>query len=727
MLTIDEIKKSVNVAELLDEKQLAKISEEVLRGYHIDKDSRSNWEDIMSEATDMAMMVIDNVDFPWEGASNIKYPLVAAASIDYASRTSPEILRGGNTFMAPKILGKDPDEAKYKAGKRACDYMSYDLNYCSPDWIEGTDKLLQILPVLGTVFKKTYYNEVEERICSELCTPNNIVVNSNIKSLRTAPRITHRLKFYKNDIVERQRLGIFREKDNRKRDLNICLDSYGVEQTDNKEWENISINDHNKQIYLLEQCCYLDLDEDGYKEPYIVTAHEGSGTVFRIVANFDEIKLNKAKKVQRIVPCYYYTDFHFIRSADGSYYSIGFGALLLSTNNGINTAFNMLFNAGTLCTTPGGVIGNGVRFKNGEIQFQLGRYQHVSVAPGEEIAKNIFPWPAKEPSQVLFQLLGLLIQTGKELASTIDMPTGGSNSMQNVAGSAVQQYIEQGSKTFIAINNRVHNSLSQEYMKIYYLNSKYLKQDTYSNIIDDPEADVKKDFNQSNMNIVPVADPSISTEAQRLYRATLVAQNPEVDRKVAARYYLQALQIDDTMLEKLLPEESTPTPEQQKAAVEMQEIQANIANISAQATLSAQEMQLKFKKLEIEMRKNEAMVGYYQALVWQIQQNALHDLRKDTITGTKSETQEAIRAADLTRKTKVDQHKAMMDEASLIHDMKIDTHTAKLDEINTMFDITNKKSDSKESKKKYNEEDIKHTAKIKGMTIKEVKELLGDN
>lgn len=703
-LTIDELKKSVNIAELLDNQQLARISDEVKRGYQIDNDSRSRWNDIMSEATDVAMMILEEKDFPWEGASNVMYPLVVGAAIDYSSRTSPEILRGGNTFMAPKIIGKDPEEKKLKAGKRVCDYMSYDLNYRSSNWKEGTDKLLQILPVVGTVFKKTYYNEVEKTVCSELCTPNNIIVNANIKSLKDAPRITHRLKFYKNDVVARQRKGIFREYDNRsgkKEDINVCLGQYGNSQ-DSKDWEMVDSADANKQMDFLEQCCYLDLDDDGYKEPYIVTMHEASGTIYRIVANFDKIELNKDKKVQRIIPCYYYTDYHFIRSSDGSYYSIGFGALLLPLNNSINTAINMLFNAGTLCTTPGGLIGSGVRFKNGQVEFKLGRYQHVSTAPGEEIAKNIYPWPAKEPSPVLFQLLGLLIQAGKELASTVDMPKGGQDgSMQNVASKTVEQYVEQGSKMFVAINNRVTSSLGNEFMKIYYLHSKHINQNDYMEVLDDPEANMKEDFNVKNMNIITVADPSISSETQRVFKASMVLQTPGIDVKQASRKYLQSLQIDDAEIEKLLPEQQQPSPEQQKIMVEIQEMQTNMAKISAEATLASQEMQLKFKKLESDNRKNEAMIAYYQHLCWQILKQAELDTMKNLTTRDKAGAQEATRSADLMRKTIKDQHDMQMEEISKIQEQQ----GLKIDEMKTIFDMYATKQEKQQ--KEGNEDDNK--------------------
>lgn len=664
-LTIEQLSNSKNIAKLLAKEKLYEISREVLDGYRIDEDSRESWRSNIAEATDLAMQVMDEKSFPWEGCSNIKYPLIAEAAIDYASRTGPEILRD-DRIVKGKVTGLDPDSSKFRRSNRVCEFMSYDLMCKSPDWADGMDKLIQILPILGTVFKKTYYNEIERRICSDLCLPHNIVVNFGAQSLDAARRVTHILQFHKNDIISRQRGGIFLINDADDKPIDIDSLSPGVSTDGNV----VAYDDVDPELQFLEQHCYIDLDEDGYREPYIVTLHKDSGIVFRIKARFRSVEYNNTGKVIRIIPIQYFTDYHFIRSFNGGYYSIGFGVLLLPLNKSINTVFNMLIDSGTLNTVQGGIIGSGIRLKNGELKFRMGRWQNVALAAGEDIAKNIFPWPTKEPSQTLFQLLGLLIQIGKEFTASTDIMNG-SQPAQNVASNTVSQLIEQGSKTHTNINKRVYRSATSEFQKIYYLNATYLQDEIYKRVLDDPEADVKKDFELDTLDIYPVADPTLSTESQRMLKAMTVQQFQTVDRRQAELYAVETMQLDKATIEKLFPDQANqpPSPEMVKMQTEIQKIQAEIVNISAQATLKSQEIQIMMRKSVQDIKFSNAQIEYYAALVFQIQQNAQHNLRKDMITNEKMQNQEGLKQVMAQHKMQIDNHGEALKEVELAHEI----------------------------------------------------------
>jgi len=212
MFKLADIRKSDNVTELFDDldngqTELRKIGQSVIRGYQIDEDSRGEWKKTVDKAMDIAKQTMKEKNFPWPKASNIKFPLICEAAIDFAARVGPEIIPN-DKIVQTCVTGADPEGQKYLRSQRVSKCMSYQC-ISSPDWKEGVDSLLQILPVVGIVFKKTYYSTLEKRIISEVCSPEDIVVNYNTKSLETARRVTHKIKLSINDVITRQRRGLF--------------------------------------------------------------------------------------------------------------------------------------------------------------------------------------------------------------------------------------------------------------------------------------------------------------------------------------------------------------------------------------------------------------------------------------------------------------------------------------------------------------------------------------
>lgn len=657
MLDIKEIKKSDNVAALLDSDDLHEIGRQVLNGYHIDKDSRAEWKSVVDEAMEIAKQVMKKKSFPWPNASNIKFPLISQASIDYASRTLPEIIQN-DRVVKTKIVGKDEGDKKYARANRVSKFMSYQLLTESSDWEDGTDKLLSVLPVLGTVFKKTYFDSVEKRMCSEMCVPDKIVVNYNVQSLDKARRVTHELDLYVNDIIERQRMGLYLEMDPDGQEIEP-EQLMQVDPADPTE-ESTSVEqleDKDRAIKLLEQHCFLDLDGDGYKEPYVVIVVKATGQVLRIVNRFKEVQRNRTGEIKRIIPLQYFTDFHFIRSPDGGFYSMGFGSLLLPINKAINTLINQLIDSGTLNNTQGGLIGRGLRLKNGEIRFKMGKWHVLDAAPGEDIGRNVYPWPTKEPSQTLFSLLGLLMQVGRDLSSTTDVLQG-KQPAQNVASSTVSQLVEQGTKVFTAINKRLYRSLKKEYEKVYYLNHEYLDEQDYMRVLDDMAANVKADFEMDNIDIMPVADPALSSEGQRLVRANVMQTLRTADPRAADRYILQSMQVDEETINMILPQadpNAPPPPEVQKTMAEVERLRAEVAKLTADAQVKAQETALGQAKTAKDMEEADARINEAVARVWKMQQDALNNMNKTQIVATKMTSEQELKATDLANKIEKDQ------------------------------------------------------------------------
>jgi len=649
-LSLEELQKSNNIAELLDNETLAHMAKSAVRGYELDEDSRAEWSHTIEQAMGIAKQVMEPKSFPWPGAANIKMPIITRACIDYASRTLPEIIQN-EKIVKGSIIGKDPQGNKRRRADRVTTYMSYQLLQKSPDWEDGIDKLLQTLPVLGTVFKKTYYSEVERRCISELCVPEKICVNYAAQSLDSARRVTHILTLYTNDILERQRKGLY-------------LDDIDLETLRPSDYA--SVEDEDYPIEVLEQHCWWDLDGDGYKEPYIVTLHKDSKRIFRILPRFK--KINKVNNVvQSIEPIQYFTDYHFIRSPDGGFYSMGFGQFLLPLNTAINTLINQLIDAGTLSNTQGGFYSNRLRLKAGDLKAKMGVYQKIDAPSGESLDKQFFNLPFKEPSATLFQLLGLLMQTAQDLSSTTDVLLG-KQPAQNVASTTISQLIDQGTKVYTAVNKRVYRSLKREYQKIYELNREHLTQKEYSAVLDDPEANVKQDFEIETMDILPIADPLLSSDQQRLIRANVIQQLATVDRRAADEMVLEAIQLDEEDKKRLLPDpdpNAPPPPEIQKALAEVQKLQAEVAKLSADATLSAEKNQLELQKIAKANEEADARIAESVARVWKMQQDALVNRAKMTTVVEKMQYEEEIKAADTARKIDSDKHGQAMKEVEL--------------------------------------------------------------
>lgn len=658
MPKLEKIIASKNAAELLDEHELAEIGAQVIRGYDIDEESRSDWLETAEKALAIAKQKKESKNHPWPGASNIKFPLITKAAIDYAARTLPQIIQHDKIVKA-YVMGEDPDGGKERRGERVANYMSYQLLQENDDWEDGMDKLLQILPVLGTVFKKTYYDLLEGRPVSELCIPDKICVNYEVQSLERARRITHILEFFENDIVERMRSGLYRD---------LPLDTL----INNEEL------DIDAPIEILEQHCYLDLDEDGYKEPYVVTVHAKSGEVLRIVHRVKSIERD-GKKIKRIIPFHYFTDYHFIRSPDGGFYSMGFGTLLLPLNSAINTLINQLVDSGTLNNIQGGFIGRGLRLKNGEFRYKMGEWKVLDAASGTDLQKNIFPMPTKEPSQTLFNLLGALIEVGKDLTANTDMLSG-KQAAQNVSQGTVAALIEQGVKIFTAINKRLYRSLKKEYEKLFEINSQFLKDRDYRRALDDPNAKVSSDFNLDDLDIMPVADPNMSSAGQKLVKSQAILNTPGVDPYAAARYQLESLQLSQVEINKLLPPpnpEAPPPPEVVKIMAETERLKAETAKIASEARLKEQMLMLDSMEKQQALKESESRVNESSARVMKMKQDALNSSMKVQIASGKMQHETTMSELDFEHKQEKDRADQVI-KASEIRG-KLDIEQAKVE------------------------------------------------
>lgn len=507
--------KSLNIAEDLDEDKLHEIGYDVERKYKIDKTSREDWEASAEKAMDVALQVRKPKDYPFTGAANIKYPLVTVAALQFGARAYPAIV-DGNRIVKAQVLGKDDDKGSKKSkAERVSRHMSYQLLHEMKEWEEDTDVLLHHLPIVGCAFRKVWRSEELGRNKAVMVPALNLVVNQKVRSLDEAPAVTHEIFLYPQDIEERQRTGTFLE----------C--ELGMPASTEKEGEVSDGNDEDAPHMFLEQHRFLDLDEDDYREPYIVTVHKDTCKVVRIVANYsmDAIK-HDDKKILRIPKDQYFVKYPFIPDPKGGFYDIGFGKLLESLSETIDTTINQMLDAGHLQNAGGGFIGSGLRLKKGVVSLTPGKYISVQ-ASGGQIKDSIWNFEHPGPSAVLFQLLGMMIDAARDITAVKDILTGDGGDKGVQTATTTLAMIEQGLKVFTAIYKRIYRSLKDEFVLLAKLNAKHLGQEEYFQFQDEQQAVSKDDYDLKTMDIMPVADPRMVTEMQKSARASVLMQIAE--------------------------------------------------------------------------------------------------------------------------------------------------------------------------------------------------------
>ena len=577
----------LNIAELLlkrpdGQSLLDTIAVRVIKDFDIDKNSRSKWEPLAKKALDLATMVTKKKNTPFEDASNVVYPLMAQAGLNFTARALPEILQNGDVVKC-RVFGEDDEGEKAARAERVSAHMSWQVMEEDEEWIDEMDVLLTTLPFTGSCFKKTYYDSILGHNVSEYISTDKCVVNMWAKSLEKANRITHIVELTPNEIEERVRAGIF---------LNIEYNSTATGDGDDE--------DAPKEFY--EQHRLWDLDKDGYQEPYIITVCKEQTKVVRIVNRWDVegVKRNDKGEILHINPVHYFTHFRFLVNPDGSFYGAGYWMLLGYANMTINTLINQLIDAGTRANNGGGFISAGLQLQSGyggTIKMKQGQYLVVT-ATGGDIRNSIVELQIQPPSAVLFQLLGLLIDAAKSLGSNLDVlsgvtPTAGTPATTTMA------MIEQGLKPIKLIYKHVYKSLKDEFRKQYRLNRLYLKEEKYITFHDNRVAIAKSDYAEGDFDIIPASDPNTITDMQRLLKAEALyklrgtgLQDREIDKR-----YLEALNVSD--INDLLPDENAQPQIPPEIQMEMDKIEIEKERVA----IERDRLQLEIIKTKSDIQK----------------------------------------------------------------------------------------------------------------------------
>jgi chaperonin GroES len=606
---VRRVTESANLAEEMKEAQLSEIGQQVIADYQLDKESMSDWLERMSKAIELAKLVKKDRNYPFKNSANIKYPLVTSAALQFNARAYPAIVQPDRPVKA-KVWGADAGGKKAARADRISEHMSFQLSAEIKEWTRQTDSMLLQLAIVGTMVRKWWYDEEQKRPRCRLIAPGKFIVNESATDLATVPRCTEEISLYPHEVETRKRIGSF--------SASFELDDDGVDKQALEEF--------------IEQHTLIDLDGDGYPEPYIVTMHVDTAKVVRIVADFEESDVSfktEQRPMQAMslgqdpytgmpvqiptiqmqdVPVgitgiqrgQYFEAFHMLPSMDGGFFGTGLGILLGDISSSINTIINMLLNSGHYSSLGGGFIGSEARMKGGAQRLRPGEWRMVS-GTGQDLRSALVPVNFQEPSPVLFSLLGMLIDAGREIASVKDVVTGETPSHQQTATTTLA-LIEQGMMVFTAAYKRIFDSCKAEYRMLAKINARTLDPQKYSAFHDmmseqqqGPDGqmlppqqqvlDPRADYDFGDMDVMPVADPQTVTKMQRAAKAQLVLQlagDGLVAPGPAMERVAEAMDIED--VEELLP---PPDPmAEQMAAITAQMAQADLAAKMAEVELT---------------------------------------------------------------------------------------------------------------------------------------------
>lgn len=500
----------VNLAEYLDEGYMESLANTLIGEYNDDLNSRKDWETTIQEGMDLLGLRLEERAEPWEGACGITHPMVSEAVVRYQAEMIMETVPAQGPVKT-QVIGKETKE-KNEAAERVSNDMNYRLMNQMVEWRSEQERLYWSQCLMGSAFKKVYYDPSLGRQISAFVTADDLIVNYGATSLETSERVTHRMRKSKNDIRKLQVAGFYRDIDlgDPPRDVNNL-------QKKRNELEGIdAIND--TRYRLLEIHTYLDLE--GYEDekdgeptgialPYVVTINESNREILAIRRNWKEDdELHQAR--MHFVHYPYITGFGF--------YGFGLLHLIGGHARGATSLLRQLVDAGTLSNLPGGLKARGLRIIGDDTPIAPGEFRDVDV-PGGSIRDNILPLPYKEPSQTLSMLLNTIVEEGRRFASISDMKVSDMSSQAPVGTTLA--ILERTLKVMSAVQARVHYSLKQEFKLLAQIIRDYTPEEYSYEVEGEPRYIKQSDYDQTD--IIPVSDPNAATMSQRIvqYQAAL--------------------------------------------------------------------------------------------------------------------------------------------------------------------------------------------------------------
>jgi hypothetical protein len=541
-----------NLAENLDEDILNDISDEVVKNFEDSRASRSDWEQTYVNGLDLLGFKYEDRTEPFQGSSGATHPVLAEAVTQFQALAYKELMPAGGPVRTQIIGLETPD--KVKQAQRVKEFMNYQLMINMKEYEPEFDQMLFNLPLSGSTFKKVYYDAILGRCVSKFVPAEDLYVPYTSTSLDDTDCIIHKVKMTKNDLIQNQLGGLYR-------DIDIDgNENYENDQITDKKDELSGVDPKNDDVYtILEAHINLEIEgmEDidpktneptGIKFPYIVTLDEGSGKVLSITKNWDEQDQLKRRKD-------YFVHFKFLPGL--GFYGFGLIHMIGGLSRTATAALRQLLDAGTLSNLPAGFKMRGIRVRDEAQPLQPGEFRDVD-APGGRLDDAFKILPFKGPDNTLLQLMGVVVSAGQRFASIADLQVGDGN--QSAAVGTTVALLERGSRVMSAIHKRIYAAMKSEFGLLEKVFTTYLPKFYPYDVVGGQNQIYQADFDQK-IDIIPVADPNIFSQTQRIAIAQselqIAMSNPQLHNVYHAyRHLYEALGVKDVDL--VLPPPPVP-------------------------------------------------------------------------------------------------------------------------------------------------------------------------
>jgi hypothetical protein len=511
-----------NLAELLPEDVLGPLGSELNQNYMDYKESRKEWEHTYITGLDLLGFKYEDRTEPFSGAAGATHPVLAEAVTQFQALAYKELLPADGPVRT-QIMGA-PSPEKEMQSNRVKDFMNYQLMDQMKEYEPEFDQLLFYLPLAGSAFKKVYYDDLLGRAVSKFVPAEDLVVPYTATSLEDATAVVHRIKMKGNDLRKQMVGGFYRDVD-----IGQPANTESDLERKERELEGITKTKDEDVYNILEFHIDLDLEgfedrdaageETGIKLPYIVTIEEASREVLSIRRNY-ELDDPKKKKIS------YFVHFKFLPGL--GFYGFGLIHMIGGLSRTATAALRSLLDAGTLSNLPAGFKMRGIRIRDDAQSITPGEFRDVD-APGGNIKDAFMALPFKEPSQTLLQLMGVVVSAGQRFASIADLQVGDGN--QQAAVGTTVALLEKGSRTMSAIHKRIYVSLKNEFKMLARVFKLYLPEQYPYDVVGGQRMIKKQDFDD-RIDILPVADPNIFSQTQRISIAQaelqLAQSNPQM-------------------------------------------------------------------------------------------------------------------------------------------------------------------------------------------------------
>ena len=542
-----------NLAELLPDEVLSPIGNELYNNYVDYKSGRKDWESSYTNGLELLGFKYEEKSEPFKGASGATHPVLAEAVTQFQALAYKELLPSQGPVRTQIIGTPTPD--KEQQSLRVKEFMNYQIMSEMKEYESEFDQMLFYLPLTGSTFKKVYYDEIMQRTVSKFVPADDLVVPYTATSLDDAETIIHVVKMSENELRKQQVAGFYRDVE-----LTPGQDNETDAQRKERELDGMAKGRNQPMFTLLE--CHVNLDIEGFEDtdtqgqatgiklPYIVTVEEASREVLSIRRNYEVGDVTRSK-IQ------YFVHFKFLPGL--GFYGFGLIHMIGGLSRTATAALRSLLDAGTFSNQPSGFKMRGIKLRDEAQPLQPGEFRDVD-APGGNLRDAFMPLPFKEPSQTLLQLMGVVVGAGQRFASIADLQVGEGN-QQAAVGTTVAM-LERGSRTMSAIHKRLYASMRREFSLMARVFKLYLPP-VYPYDVVGGQRQIKQTDFDDRIDILPVADPNIFSQTQRISLAQtemqLAASNPAIHNQYEVyRNMYEALGVKDIDL--ILKKPQPPMP-----------------------------------------------------------------------------------------------------------------------------------------------------------------------